>query len=169
MPDKRRVYVAIPCPDALREAAVACQEALKGVDDVLILDPATLHLTVIPPWDEPNPDAVVRDLSAVSCAPFELRVTKAGYGSDEADPDLAWLLGEASDGLRRLHLQAWRAIMSHDPPREPFPHVTIARFAKGAALPALTAVEAAGVVDRIALYESLPGRTYRILGERRLT
>lgn len=141
---------------------------LVGIDEVQILDPSTLHLTVIPPWEEPNPEAVVRDLSAISSGPFVQKIVEAGYGHDASDPDLAWLLGPSTPDLERLHLQAWRAIKSHDPPRRPFPHVTLARFPKGVALPPLPRVDASGIVDAVALYESLSGRRYREIGRRQL-
>lgn len=166
--EKRRIYVAIPCPDEIRDVAVRLQEEMKAVSDVRLLDPGTMHLTVIPPWAEPNPDAVIRDLSAISTQPFRIRVTHAMFMPAEA-PDRAHLVAEVSSDINRLWLQTWRAIMSHDTPRGVVPHVTFVRFPQGVALPQLPEISASGLVDRIAVYESLPGRTYRIIGERLLS
>ena len=161
-----RVYVAIPCPEELLPVARELQAQLGVIPGAHVLDEETLHITVIPPWEEPNPDAAVRDLAAIDCTEFGIAFTQAGYGHDASDPDLAWMLGDSSPELERLHMQAWRAIKSHDPPSAPFPHVTLARFEKGVALPELVQPDVVGQVTRIALYESMPGRKYRIVGER---
>lgn len=164
-----RVFAGIPCPRELLEAAALCQRQLDGVPGIEHLDPGNLHLTIIPPWDERDPAAVVRDLSAISMAPFKFTVTEAGFGPSQGAPRLAWLVGERSEELDRLWLQAWRALWSQDPPRPAFSHVTVSRFPERSVLPEITLPgPVTGTIDRVVLYESLGGGRYRVIGERLL-
>ena len=163
-----RVFVAAACPDELLGPVAAAQRALAGIPGVAFLTPDELHLTIIPPWEERQPEAVLRDFPAIASGPVDVRFTAHGYGTDAATPRLAWTLGDRSAGLDRLWLQAWRALWSQDPSRPPFPHVTFARFPEGSALPPLPELDpVVGTIRALRLYESAGGR-FRIIGERAL-
>jgi len=165
-----RVFVALPCPEELLPAARGYQDLVSGIAGARLIDPAGLHLTVIPPWEEKDPAAVLRDFSAIDAGPAALTFDVAEASTTPHGEHLFWMRAtEESAALRHLWLQAWRALWSQDPPRPPFPHVTLARFDDGLpdlSLPTLDPIVA--TLDRIALYESLSGLRYRILGERRL-
>lgn len=163
-----RIFVGAACPEELLPVIERCRRALEGVPGVQFLASGDLHLTIIPPWEERNPDAVVRDLAAIDAPSATLAVTEAGYGPDTGAPRLAWLWGPTTPAIDRIWLQAWRALWSQDPPRRPFPHVTFARFPEGVALPELPSLAGSGHIARIHVYESLGGARYRILGTREL-
>lgn len=165
-----RVFVAAPCPDSLIPFIHQQRLQLDGVVGVEHVADSGLHMTIIPPWEDRNPDAVIRDLAAVSCGPLELAFVQLGYGSDAHEPELAWLLGERTDAVDRLWLQTWRAIQSHDPARAVFPHITMSYVPQGAVLPELdsSALPVTGQIDRLAVYASLGAHRYEKLGERLL-
>lgn len=167
-----RVFVALACPPALSAAVLRYQELLKGVPDIRLLDEEGLHATVIPPWDERDPDAVIRDFAAIDSGPLTLRFDQATV-RNESRPDkpggLLWLGADATPETERLWLQAWRALWSQDPPRPPLPHVTVARFPDPSRLPELPPLDPLEVtLDRLCLYESQGDLRYRIVGERLL-
>ncbi len=167
-----RVFVALALPPELVAAVLRYQELLKDVPGVRLLDAEGLHATVIPPWDERDPDAVLRDFAAIDSGPLTLRFDQASVRTDPGKPGLGgllWLGATATPETRSLWLQAWRALMSQDPPRPPLPHATVARFPHDAALPELTPLEPLTVaLDRLCLYESQGDLRYRVVGERRL-
>lgn len=163
-----RVFVALACPPELLPAVSRYRDLVAGVPGVRVLEDESLHLTLIPPWEEKDPDAVVRDFAAVSSPP----VTLSFDAAEERRSDrggLIWIRGKGSPELERLSLQAWRAIKSHDPPRPVLPHVTVARFPEGAALPAIPPLEpVTATLGRLCLYGIAEPLTYRILGSRTL-
>ena len=162
-----RIFAGIPCPRELLPHAERLQGLLSAVPGIEPLSLENLHLTVIPPWDERKPEAVIHDLRAISSAPFEMSFVSAGYGPHDGAPTLSWMLGERNAELDLLWLQSWRALWSQDPPKPAFPHVTLAKFPERSVLPALS-LEAPVrcMVDRVALYEFVTGGRYHLLGER---
>lgn len=163
-----RVFVALACPEALAEEVARLQDMVSGVPGVRLLDAPGLHATVIPPWEEKDPDAVIRDFAAVDEPSLRLRMDRPVTKESRGGLSLA-LHAQATEAWTRLRLKAYRAILSHDPARDIEPHVTIARFPADAVLPRMpdfTAIDTA--FDRLCLYESRGDLTYRVIGERKL-
>lgn len=161
--------MALACPAELLPEVERQRRALEDVPGARILDTEGLHVTVIYPWDERDPQAVLRDFSAIDSGPVTLTFDRADFRVDGPRGGVAWIQAESTPATERLWLQAWRAIKSHDPPFPPLPHVTVARFPVEAAAPELPAVEPVTVtLDRLCLYESEGNLSYRTIGERRL-
>ncbi len=164
-----KVFVGIPCPEELRELAYQVGKKIEGVNGCVVQRDEDLQLTIIPPWEEKDPDAVVRDFAAIASSPFGLTITGVGYGSDENTPELAWIVGERDESVDRLWLQTWRALWSQDPPRPAFPYITVAYFTPGAVLPPLVLDEhVTATVKAVALYEVLGNHQYRIIASKML-
>lgn len=165
------MFVALEAPAELVALAVEAQRQLAGVPGVELVDPENLHLTIIPPWDERNVSAVLRDFSAIAPGPVALRVTGIGYGPHGRTPGLAWLTCDVTPEVERLWLQTWRALWSQDPTRETFPHLTIAYVPEGVTLPQLALPrEASAPAARVSLFEALGAAPwYRVIGGRDLS
>lgn len=149
--------------------AASYQDLVAGVEGARILDQAGLHMTVIKPWDEKDPDAVIRDFAAVASGPVSVTFDIAESRQDPRGGGMLWLKGSNSPELELLWLQAWRALWSQNPPQAPLPHVTLARFPATTIVPAVPELQSLTVLfDRLCLYESVGDLEYRIIGEKRL-
>lgn len=165
----RRIFVGIPMPEDFLELATHHQEPLTGVPGVQLTQPGDFHLTIIPPWEEKDPDAVARDMAAIDVRTFPMSMTGVGYGPHGKPVSLAWLTAHLSPELDRLWLQTWRALWSQDAPRGTFPHVTLAHFPEGSAVPELTfGKQVTGMVSRVCMYEVLGDKRYKVLASKDL-
>lgn len=164
-----RVFVALACSDELYPALDRYLDIVSDVEGTRVLDRSMLHMTVITPWEEKDPDAVLRDFSAIASTSITLTFNEVEQRQDGPHGSRLRFVGPSTPKLERLSLQTWRAVKSHDPPARPLPHVTFARFSEGAHLPALPPLgRVTGTFDRLCLYESLGDANYRIIGERKL-
>jgi 2'-5' RNA ligase len=163
------VFAALDVPPELVALAIECQAQLADVPGVQLQRPEDLHLTVIPPWEERNVPAVLRDFAAIGVPPLPLRATGIGYGPHGKPPALAWVTCDLTPDVEKLWLQTWRALWSQNPPPGTFPHVTFAYVPEGADLPELLLPrEAGGTATKVSLLESLGGHRYEVLGGKML-
>ncbi len=90
---------------------------------------ADIHLTLVPPWNEPSTGDAIEKLSRVAgrFAAFSLVFQHVGYGPQPRRPRLIWAdcaAGEEITALRAALLQAYGQT-----DERPFqPHVTLARI-----------------------------------------
>lgn len=164
-----RVFVALLSPPELQPVVDRYMDIVSEVEGTRALESAMLHMTVITPWEEKDPQAVLNDFSAIASTSITLTFDNVNQRHDGPHGSRLRLVGPSTPKLERLSLQAWRAIKSHDPPARPLPHVTFARFAEGAHLPALPQLgRVTATFERLCLMESLGDAHYRIIGERKL-
>lgn len=164
-----RVFVALASPQELYDVAREYQQLVADVEGVRILKPDALHMTVIRPWEEGKPQAVLNDFRAITAHPVKLTMNRIRYRESRGGISLVLECSEDSETLRKLWLQTWRALWSQDAPEVVTQHITLARFPIDADLPILAPVEpVTAVFDKLCLYESLGNLEYQSQGEKLL-
>jgi 2'-5' RNA ligase len=123
-----RVFVGLKiAPDIARELAALAQPLPRHAVRPVAAD--DIHLTLVPPWEEPAPPAAIETLRLVAakhCA-FDLAFRHAGYGPQPRQPRLLWVECAASEELLALQAALLEAFGQHNE-RAYRPHVTLARI-----------------------------------------
>lgn len=169
----RRVFVALPAGRELVDVAGEFRRGHSGLR-VRWVKPENLHLTMVPPWQCLDVDAVCRVLSgeAARQAPFEVSFERVSFGPDPRRPRLIWATGKAPAGMPEFARSLLAPVGAPGEPRKSFLlHLTIARFNSHdfKAMAAHTLRETVlwhGTLDTICLYESIlkpGGAQYREL------
>jgi RNA 2',3'-cyclic 3'-phosphodiesterase len=157
----RRVFVGLPAGRELAEAAMEFRRAHAGLK-VRWVKPENLHLTMVPPWQCLDVDAVGRALSEAAAGqpPFHVTFEQVSFGPDKRRPRLIWATGTAPAGMPEFAQRLLAATGAPGEPRESFLlHLTIARF-NSRDLSAMGArklrepVSWPGTLDALCLYES---------------
>lgn len=126
---QKRVFVSIPISSALQNGISTWREKYRDLP-VRWLSGKNLHITLIPPWYEQDPDAVIQKLkiTTIGCAPFDIEFKEVTYGPDPRVPRLIWAEGQAPQDIHRLKAQIEK-ILGRLPEKRQFKlHLTLARF-----------------------------------------
>ncbi len=137
--------------------------------------PADIHLTLVPPWNEPATAEAIARLGRVAgqFGAFVLTFQHVGYGPQPGRPRLIWVDCAASDDVTALRVALLQAFGQVD--ERPFqPHVTLARIrGNGLAIARRYPIDAQlsleQRVESVELFQSPPPgeRGYRILASSR--
>ncbi|UWX57041.1 2'-5' RNA ligase family protein [Chlorobaculum sp. MV4-Y] len=173
--------MALPAGCELAESAGEFRRAHAGLK-VRWVRPENLHLTMVPPWQCLDVDAVCRALrdEAAQQAPFEVAFERVSFGPEPRRPRLIWATGKAPAGMPKFARRLLAATGAAGESRKSFLlHLTIARFNLHdfKAMGTLTLRETvawSGKFDALCLYESMlkpGGAQYRelcrfVLGEK---
>ncbi|NTW54817.1 MAG: RNA 2',3'-cyclic phosphodiesterase [Chlorobaculum sp.] len=157
----RRVFVGLPAGRELAEAAMEFRRAHAGLK-VRWVKPENLHLTMVPPWQCLDVDAVGRALSEAAARqpPFHVTFEQVSFGPDKRRPRLIWATGAAPAGMPEFAGKLLAAAGASSESRKSFLlHLTIARFNsldhKAMETHKLREPVAwAGTLDTLCLYES---------------
>lgn len=125
----RRVFVALPISKGVQDAVYAWRKQYRNLP-VRWITPKNLHVTVVPPWEEDNIDAVLDVLRMAEGAAGQLALdfTLVRYGPTLKEPRLIWAEGEAPDQLFAAKHHIERAL-TRNPGEKPYRlHMTVARF-----------------------------------------
>jgi len=125
-----RIFVGIKIADDLAEELASFARPLRP-HDVRLVPSNDIHLTLVPPWDEPEIAGAVATLQAAITGfnPFVLTFTRLGYGPNLREPRLLWTECAAGDELSGLRMALLAAYGKSD--SRPFvPHVTLARLSR---------------------------------------
>ncbi|MEY4731089.1 MAG: hypothetical protein RL681_35 [Candidatus Parcubacteria bacterium] len=172
-----RLFVAIPASKGIHDAVYAWRKQYRNLP-VRWVAPKNLHVTVIPPWEEEDIDAVldVLRMAEGSIGPFTMNYTLVRYGPTLREPRLIWAEGEAPDQLFTAKHTIERAL-TRNADKKPFRlHMTVARF-DPARFPKFSAQNINDAVlwteeaRTFVLMESIlspSGADYSVLGEFRL-
>lgn len=137
---------------------------------------ADIHLTLVPPWNEPSTGGAIEKLGRVAAGfgAFSLVFQHVGYGPQPRRPRLLWADCAAGAEITALRAALLQAYGQTD--ERPFqPHVTLARIRGNA--PAIArkhpidqALSLTQRIESIELFQSPPAgeRGYRILASLRL-
>jgi 2'-5' RNA ligase len=123
-----RVFVGIKiAPDIARQLA----ELAAGLDQFSVRRVASedIHLTLVPPWEEPSPSKAAATLQRVAGAfdAFALTIEHVGYGPEPRWPRMLWADCKPTGELLALQEALLAAFGQAN--RRPFrPHVTLARI-----------------------------------------
>jgi len=176
----RRLFVAVPLPDASAAAVRAVVDEVRavplpdGARDVRWVRLDGLHFTLR--FLGPTPDAriaptaaAVRAVAASAVEPFDLELGGAGTFPPHGRPRALWIgIIEGADQLGRLATELEAALVAAGWPSEPRPfrpHLTLAR-SDGVAAGTLVAGRLASAmadrripvrIDRLGLFESVTG------------
>lgn len=176
----RRLFVAVPLPDAAAAAVRAVVDEVRavplpdGARDVRWVRLDGLHFTLR--FLGPTPDAriaptaaAVRAVAASAVEPFDLELGGAGTFPPHGRPRALWIgIIEGADQLGRLATELEAALVAAGWPSEPRPfrpHLTLAR-SDGVAAGTLVAGRLASAmadrripvrIDRLGLFESVTG------------
>jgi len=127
-PQSPRIFVALKITSDLAQELFGLSAGLEG-PAIRRIAPEDIHLTLVPPWNEPSiPDAVTKLGRVVETHPqFELTIQHVGYGPVPKRPRLLWAECAGDDQLAELRRDLLAAFVQTDD--RPFrPHVTLARI-----------------------------------------
>jgi 2'-5' RNA ligase len=157
----RRVFMGLPAGRELAEAAMEFRRAHTGLK-VRWIKPENLHLTLVPPWQCLDVDAVCRALreAAAGQSPLEVVFERVSFGPDPRRPRLIWATGKAPAGMPEFAEKLLAVTGAPGEQRKSFLlHLTIARF-NSLDLKAMEThklrepVTWTGTLDALCLYES---------------
>jgi len=169
----RRVFVGLPAGRELVEAVGEFRQVHAGLK-VRWVKPENLHLTLVPPWQCLDVDAVCQSLRAEAArqTSFNVVFERVSFGPDKRRPRLIWAIGKAPAGMPELAGNLLTATEAPGEARKSFLlHLTIARF-NSQELDAMGTrklhepVSWPGTLDTLCLYESFlkpGGAEYREL------
>lgn len=172
MPTKR-VFVAILSSAEIRKH-VRRWQAGHGELPVRWIPEEDLHVTVVPPWQEGDFEAIAGRLEMLrgKVASFELSFRRIAYGPEPRRPRLIWAMGETTQGLNDLRMEIFRLLGAEPIERSFRPHLTLARLRPKdrSYLPAKLGEEIAWIekVEAVCLVESILGperAVYKVLKE----
>jgi 2'-5' RNA ligase len=156
-----RVFVGLKLA---AEAAGELAELARPLErcGVRLVPRSDIHLTLVPPWNEPDiADAVETLRAAISAfGSFSLTFARVGYGPTLDHPRLLWVDCVASQELKDLRTALMAAYGQSE--SRPFqPHVTLARIPRsGRAIarqnPMDQALSLAQCVTSVELFQSPP-------------
>ena len=144
----KRLFVAIPISEKIQKKALEFQKAYTSLQ-VRWLTGKNLHITIIPPWYENDPNRIKNILNEFSLkadtsqtnpsptGPLAIKFNNISYGPNPAAPRLIWASGQTptkliqfKKNLESLFLK--EKILKQQPAcGGPFPfllHLTLARF-----------------------------------------
>jgi 2'-5' RNA ligase len=172
-----RIFVALQVSGALEKSALEWRKQYAALP-VRWLGGKSLHVTIIPPWEESDVRNVTETLKTLegTTGLFEMVFTRVTYGPKQREPRLIWAEGEAPDQIFALKHGIERVLMK-SPETRPFRlHLMLARFAPEE----FSKFSVQTIRDRIAWREpvvsfvlmesklSPAGSEYTVLGEFRL-
>lgn len=168
-----RVFVALPADSRLVGLTGEFRRSHAALK-VRWVPSANLHLTMVPPWECSDVDAVCKVLKEVSSEipPFDAVFDCVSFGPDQRRPRLVWATGKAPEGMvASAHMLHGALGRSQEPGRSFLLHLTIARFNfsdfNSMRIRKLCEpVSWCGVFDLLCLYESMlkpGGAEYREL------
>lgn len=122
-----RLFVGLPASTELRDEIVRWQDAHRAALPVRWLAGHNLHVTLAPPWEASDIDAIAAALDRVDGRAFDLRLTRATFAPPHA-PRLIWAEGLTVPQLLALRDTVYTAL-DRPSERRPFRlHLTLARF-----------------------------------------
>ena len=170
-----RVFIGLKVAPEIADELARLAKSIEQ-PSVRLIAPADIHLTLVPPWNEPSIPEATEKLRRVTgrFAAFRLTFEHVGYGPQKRRPRLLWVSCAAGDEIARLHAALREAFGERD--ERPFqPHVTIARMReKGFAIarrhPIDQPLSLRQRVETVELFQSPPpgASGYRVLASLRL-
>ena len=172
---KKRVFVAIMASKSIQESVLAWRKTYYDFPFRWIKT-KNLHLTLFPPWEEKNPEAISKKLQFLTnqTHSFELNFNSIEYGPSLRKARLIWARGEDNLDLFKLQTNIsdlLKDIQKTKDQKKFKPHLTIARFNSRdlKKLPKIyTKIQWKQQIDSLALVESaqIERQTeYRILAK----
>lgn len=125
-----RVFVAIGLPRQLQDSITAWAKTYEELP-VRWIAGKNLHITLVPPWQEDDVDAVRERLSTVldrSSGPFRVHFSRVTFGPRPREPRLIWAVGDAPAPLIELRENVHAALEMQMEERPFRAHLTLARF-----------------------------------------
>jgi len=170
-----RVFVGVKIAPTIASQLAQFAAVLKR-PFVRPVAPADIHLTIVPPWNEPSvPDTIAKLRGVVAgFGAFPLLFQHVGYGPQPRRPRLLWAACAAGDEISALRNALLHTLGQTDD--RPFlPHVTLARIRGDATAiarrhPIDQQLSLTQRVETIELFQSPPpgGIGYQILSSLRL-
>lgn len=168
--DHPRVFVGLKIAPGVAEQLADCARGLERSPSRFV-PCGDIHLTLLPPWNEPSIPEVIEKLRATSSrlTPFPLTFTRLAYWPDHRRPRLLCVECTPTDQLKALQ-DALLSDFSQTNERPFKPHVALARLQRGAkpasakdALDQDLALEQ--LVDTVELFQSPkpPAKGYAVL------
>ena len=148
-----RLFVAVDMPPAVDDSLIGlCQ----GVSGAKWADSAPFHLTLrfIGDADDGLLQDILLALAEIEASAFDLALKGVGYFPPRGPAKILWAGVETAPGLMRLrdHVTAALDAIGVEPERRKFaPHITLARFKRGA-----PAARVAELLSLNALFKSAP-------------
>lgn len=126
---KHRFFVGILIAEKLQEEITRWQKAYRHLPVRWIL-PQDIHITLIPPWYEPDVDRVKGKLAPIAgkFSPFPVEFHHITFGPHPKRPHLIWAEGPYNRRLVDLKDALEHMLRQPAEQRSFCPHLTLARF-----------------------------------------
>jgi 2'-5' RNA ligase len=128
--DQLRIFVGIKIIPEVADQLARLALPLEPFS-VRFIRPADLHVTLVPPWNEPNIEEVISKLDNAirGCRGFCLKFDRLRYGPTRKQPRLLLIECQATPEIEALRALLFQALGHTEEGEPPFlPHVTIARI-----------------------------------------
>jgi 2'-5' RNA ligase len=126
---KKRIFIAILLSKKIKEDILNWEEKIKNLP-IRIIPQENLHLTIIPPWYEDNPEKTAKKIDAISgkFGEIEIKFKKIKLGPNKINPRLIWVEGESPEPLIKLKTELEQILGILPDKKNLKAHITIARF-----------------------------------------
>ncbi len=128
-----RVFIAIPCPDELKEGMIKIQESIKAAGNLSLVKPENIHLTMkfLGEIEENSIPGINRRLEFLSKLPgFNISLRGVGVFPNIGYIRVVWIgVGEGAEKIIRIHSEIDKNLkdMRFKTDKNFHPHLTIAR------------------------------------------
>ncbi|OGY59133.1 MAG: 2'-5' RNA ligase [Candidatus Colwellbacteria bacterium RIFCSPHIGHO2_12_FULL_44_17] len=124
-----RVFVAVPISSELQKEILGWEGGFQKLP-VRWLSGKNLHITLVPPWEERDPNEVARLLENLrgTLPQFSFLLEHVAYGPNSREPRLIWAEGKSPQSIIELKT-AIEECLALPIDEKPFRlHLTLARF-----------------------------------------
>ena len=128
-----RAFIAIPCPDELKEGMVEIQENIKDLGKLTLVKPENIHLTMkfLGEVDEDKISDITKRLEFLSdLQGFDISLKGVGTFPNMNYIRVIWVgMGEGADRITTIHSEIDRKLneLNFKKDKNFHPHLTIAR------------------------------------------
>ena len=121
-----RVFIGIPAQNLYDQV----QAFAKDYSDLPVrwMAKHNLHVTLVPPWQEYNPDQIATLLDKDHGPAFNLEFDQISFGPKPRDIRLLWATGPSSQQLVILKNKIEENLATDSEPRKHLSHLTLARL-----------------------------------------
>jgi 2'-5' RNA ligase len=127
---KKRVFVGIPINRKLAGKILIWTRKYLNNENIRVISPENLHITLVPPWYENDTLSVIKKLKSINLSEFTIHLTDIEYGPSNRNPRLIWAKGKSPRKLLNILNELQNSFNYKKTQREHVLHLTIARFNK---------------------------------------
>ncbi len=125
----KRLFIALEVPENLKSEVVVWKDKHYSLP-VRWIPSSDLHITIVPPWDEEDPEGVIEKLDTIQGKTGSIRVSfdRVSIGPNRRFPRLIWATGEVPQRMLVLRELIKNTLSKISDRNVFFTHLTMGRF-----------------------------------------